>query len=158
MGKNIRFPAPAAWALGMAGVPSLALGDQPHRLSFPCWLCSALGCKGSPGPRYPNQPLSRGLLLPCFEHSSQGRARRAFVGLWLLVVGSLEQQEGALSQLISKSSSDTAQPFCPPQSPHKPAPSQVACPPGLVQQGQDEALVQHWAGACTRAQHQLRHS
>ena len=80
------------------------------------------------------------------------------MGLWLLVVGSLEQQEGALSQLISKSSSDTAQPFSPPSLPTQPALSQVACPPGLVQQGQDEALVQPWAGACTRAQHQLRHS
>ena len=39
------------------------------------------------------------------------------MGLRLLVVRSLEQQEGALSQPISKSSSDTAQPFSPPASP-----------------------------------------
>lgn len=36
------------------------------------------------------------------------------MGLRLLVVGSLEQQEGALSQPISKSSSDAAQTFSPP--------------------------------------------
>lgn len=65
------------------------------------------------------------------------------MGLRLLVVGSLEQQEGALSQLISKSSSDTAQPFSP-QPPRKPVSSQGTCPLVPIQQGQDEAFVQHW--------------
>lgn len=79
------------------------------------------------------------------------------MGLRLQVVRTLEQQEGALSQPISKSSSDTAQPFFP-QPFHKPAPSQGTCPPCLIQQGQDEALVQRWAGACTQGCCQPHHS
>lgn len=58
------------------------------------------------------------------------------MGLWL-VAWSLEQQEGALSYLVSQSSSDNAQPFSPRAS-CKPESSQGCCPPGL-----DEAVVQH---------------
>lgn len=94
----------------------------------PRWLYLALSCMGSPLLHYPNQPLSQGLLLPCLMHSRQEKALQAFLGLQLLVIGSLQQQEGALSQPISKSSSDTAQSFILPSLPASLSPLMVFIP------------------------------